>query len=163
MQEVGKTGKIQAIVLRCGTIFGTSIGIRFHTAINKFCYLASLNKPLTVWDTALNSRRPYLGLNDCIRAFEFLEKNGKSGEVYNVVTNNFSMQDVIETLKEFIPDLKIEITKSPIINQKPYHAANEKIKSLGFEFKDELRNDVKETISLFRRTAYSGIDNSNLN
>ena len=162
LQEVGKGGKIQAIVLRCGTIFGTSIGMRFHTAINKFCYLAALGRPLTVWDTALNSRRPYLGLNDCIRAFEFLEKNGKSGEVYNIVTKNFSMQDVLDTIREFIPDLKIEITKSPIINQKPYHASNEKVKTLGFQFKDELRNDVKETIELFRRITYSGIDNTNL-
>ena len=161
LQEIGKGDKIHAMVLRCGTVFGTSIGMRFHTAINKFCYLAALNRPLTVWDTALNSRRPYLGLNDCIRAFEFLEQHGKSGEVYNVVTKNFSMQDVIDTIREFVPNLKIEITKSPIINQKPYHAANEKIKSLGFEFKDELRNDVKETIELFRKID-SGIDNSDL-
>ena len=159
LQEVGKSGKIHAVVLRMGTIFGTSIGMRFHTAINKFCFLAAMNKPLTVWDSALNSRRPYLGLNDDIGAFEFLEKHGKSGEVYNVVTKNYSMQDVIDTIKEIVPDVKIEITKSPIINQKPYHASNEKMKSLGFEFKDELRQSVKETVELFRRTTYSGIDN----
>ena len=159
LQSVGKEGKIHTVVLRMGTIFGTSIGMRFHTAINKFCYLAAMNRPLTVWDSALNSRRPYLGLNDNIKAFEFLEKNGKSGEVYNVVTKNYSMQDVIDSIKEFIPVVKIEITKSPIINQKPYHASNEKMKSLGFEFKDDLRSSMKETIELFRRTTYVGIDN----
>ncbi|MBS3086398.1 NAD-dependent epimerase/dehydratase family protein [Candidatus Pacearchaeota archaeon] len=157
LQEVGKGGKINAIVLRMGTIFGTSIGMRFHTAINKFCYLAALGKPLTVWDSALESKRPYLGLNDSIRAFEFIEKYGKSGEVYNVVTENYSMKDVIETIRKVVPDVKIEITKSPIINQKPYHASNEKVISLGFEFRDSLENEVRETIRLF-----SSIDNSNL-
>lgn len=150
LQEAGKKGEIHTIILRCGTIFGKSIGMRFHTAINKFCYLAAMNKPLTVWDSALNSKRPYLGLNDCIRAFEFLEKNGRSGEVYNVVTRNFSMQEVIGIIKKLVPNTRVEITKSPIINQKPYHATNEKIKSLGFEFKDDLEKSVKETIELFK-------------
>ncbi len=162
LQEVGKSGRIHAVVLRMGTIFGTSIGMRFHTAINKFCYLAAMNKPLTVWDSALNSRRPYLGLDDDIRAFEFLEKHGKSGEIYNVVTKNYSMQEVIDSIKETIPYVKIEITKSPLINQKPYHASNEKMKTLGFEFKDDLNKSVKETIELFRKTVYSGVDNSDL-
>ena len=159
LQSVGKEGKIHTVVLRMGTIFGTSIGMRFHTAINKFCYLAAMNRPLTVWDSALNSRRPYLGLNDDIRAFEFLEKNGKSGEVYNVVTKNYSMQEVIDSLRTIISNVKIEIVKSPVANQKPYHTSNEKIKSLGFEFHDDLRSSMQETVELFRRTTYAGIDN----
>ncbi|MBI4116572.1 NAD(P)-dependent oxidoreductase [Candidatus Pacearchaeota archaeon] len=163
LQERAKTEKMEIIVLRMGTIFGTSVGMRFHTAINKFCYLAATNKPLTVWDSALNSRRPYLGLNDDIRAFEFLEKHGKSGEIYNVVTKNYSMQDIIDAIKEFVPNLKIEITKSPLLNQKPYHASNEKIIKLGFEFKDDLRQSMKETLELFGKVSYSGIDNRELN
>ncbi len=162
IQEIGKSEKIHAVVLRMGTIFGTSMGMRFHTAINKFCYLAALNQPLTVWDSALNSKRPYLGLNDNIRAFEFLEKHGKSGEVYNIVTKNYSMGEIIEVIKGFVPNVKIEITQSPIINQKPYHVSNEKIRALGFEFEDDLQDSVKETIELFRKIIYSGIDNTEL-
>jgi nucleoside-diphosphate-sugar epimerase len=147
-----------------GTIFGPSIGMRFHTAVNKFCYLAALGRPLTIWDSALESKRPYLGLNDDIRAFEFLEKNGKSGEVYNIVTQNYSMKDIINTIKEILPNTSIEITKSPIINQKPYHTSNEKIKALGFEFKDDIKQLMKETIELFGKTKVisTGIDNSGL-
>src|SRR3989338_3158725 len=159
LEEIGKHTGFPVIILRKGTIFGTSIGMRFHTAINKFCYLAALNKPLTVWDSAINSKRPYLGLNDCINAYKFFETNGEPGEVYNIVTKNYEMQEILETIKKIIPVVKIEITKSPIINQKPYHASNEKMKSLGFEFKDDLRSSMKETIELFRRTTYVGIDN----
>ena len=35
-------------ILRLGTICGISTGIRFHTAVNKFCYQAALSKPITV-------------------------------------------------------------------------------------------------------------------
>ena len=37
------------ITLRFGTIAGLSRGIRFHTAVNKFCLNASLNLPIPVW------------------------------------------------------------------------------------------------------------------
>ena len=143
-------GGLETFVLRQGTIFGTSIGMRFHTSINKFCYLAAMNKPLTVWDSALDSKRPYLGLNDCVRAYEFLERYGKPGEIYNVVTKNFEMREIINTIKQFSPDLKITITKSPILNQKPYHVSNQKIIGLGFEFYDSLLDNVRETINLFK-------------
>ena len=36
-------------IMRFGTIFGMSDGMRFHTAINKFCYQAVLNKKITIW------------------------------------------------------------------------------------------------------------------
>ncbi|MEK6872573.1 MAG: NAD(P)-dependent oxidoreductase [Nanoarchaeota archaeon] len=139
---------LNTTILRMGTIFGASIGMRFHTAVNKFCYLASMNKPLTIWDSALNSKRPYLGLADCINAFEFLEKNGKPGEIYNVLTDNFSINKIIDSIKKF-RDVKIEITKNPLLNQSPYEVSNDKIKKLGFEFKDNLKESIEETIKLF--------------
>src|SRR3989344_2120362 len=150
LEEIGKHTGFPIIVLRKGTIFGTSIGMRFHTAINKFCYLAAMGKPLTVWDSALESMRPYLGLNDCVHAYQFFENHGKPGEIYNIVTKNFQMREIINTIKQVVPDVKIQITKSPILNQKPYHVANEKAQALGFVSKDNLENDIRGTINLFK-------------
>ena len=144
----GKNG-IETIVLRNGTIFGASIGMRFHTAINKFVYLASMNKPLTVWDSAINSKRPYLGLNDATRAFQFVEQNGNPGEVYNVLTANFTMSEIIEAIRELKPDVEIEITESPLLNQKPYEVSSEKFHRLGFVFEDDLKASLKESMGLF--------------
>ncbi|MDP1695376.1 MAG: SDR family oxidoreductase [archaeon] len=149
LKELAKEEKIEIMIPRLGTIFGTSIGMRFHTAINKFCYLAALRKPLTIWDTALHSKRPYLGLDDAINAFMFLEKNGKSGEIYNIVTKNYTMGEIIETIKQHMPNTAITITKSPILNQTPYDVSDKKIRNLGFEYKDDLSEKVGETIRLF--------------
>lgn len=137
-------------VLRLGTIFGTSIGMRFHTAVNKFAYLACMGLPLTVWEAALDNKRPYLGLNDCISAFFFIEKKGVPGELYNVLTENYTVKDIVDTIKSFIPETKIEITKSPILNQKSYEVSNNKIKGLGFQFKDVLSKEIGDTIKLFK-------------
>lgn len=141
---------LHTIILRMGTIFGISEGMRFHTAVNKFCFLASLGKPLTVWDSALNSKRPYLDLEDDISAFHFLEKNGKPGEIYNVLTKNFTMGEIIEAIKRAVPDVRIEVTKSPILNQKPYHVSDEKLKKLGFIPRGDLNRSIKETVDLFK-------------
>ncbi len=150
LQELSKEKKIDTLIPRLGTIFGTSIGMRFHTAVNKFCWLSAMNKPLTVWDSALESKRPYLGLDDAIRAFMFLETNGNSGEIYNVVTKNYSMGEIIDTIKRHNPKTEIKITKSPLLNQKPYHVNDNKIRSIGFTYKDDLYEKVGETLRLFK-------------
>jgi UDP-glucose 4-epimerase len=137
-------------VLRLGTIYGTSIGMRFHTAVNKFIYLACMKKPLTVWENALDQKRPYLGLNDCIRAFDFIEINGEPGEVYNILTTNYTVRDIINTIKEFIPGVSVQLTKSPILNQKSYQVSNQKIINKGLVFKDNLSEEMGETIYLFK-------------
>ncbi len=150
VRKIAKENNFNANVLRKGTIFGTSIGMRFHTAVNKFCYLAINNKPLTVWENVLEQKRPYLGLYDAIKAYAFLEKKGKSGELYNVLTANFTLQEIINTIKKFIPELKIQMTKSPILNQKSYEVSDEKLRSLGFKPQDSLEGGIKATLDLFK-------------
>ncbi len=150
VQDFCKVHGLNTNVLRLGTIFGTSVGMRFHTAVNKFCYLAALNKPLTVWENALDQKRPYLGLNDAIRAFQFVEKQGKPGELYNVLTENYTVRDMVEAIKSFIPEVKIQLTKSPILNQKSYFVSDKKFRELGFVPQDKVRECIGETLKLFR-------------
>ena len=150
MRDAHAAQGFPAIVVRMGTIFGTSVGMRFHTAVNKFCYLAALGRPLTVWENALDQKRPYLGLNDAVRAFSFLEQHGKAGELYNVVTENYTVRQVVDTIRAVVPDVQIELTKSPILNQKSYHVASAKIQGLGFAYVDSLQEQIRNTISLFR-------------
>lgn len=148
VQEANGKNNIQTFVLRKGTIFGKSIGMRFHTAVNNFVWLACMNKPLTVWDSAINNKRPYLGLDDAIRAYEFVEKFGKPGEIYNVLTKNYTISEIVDAIKIFKPELKVEITKSPLLNQKSYEVSAEKFKQLGFEFKDDLKEFLGKEIKL---------------
>ena len=43
--EMGAKG-LEFVTVRFGTVFGKSIGMRFHTAINKFCWQASVGQPI---------------------------------------------------------------------------------------------------------------------
>ena len=45
--------KLKFITLRLGTISGISKGMRFHTAVNKFCLNTILGYEIPVWTNAL--------------------------------------------------------------------------------------------------------------
>jgi UDP-glucose 4-epimerase len=143
---------LKAVICRFGTIFGESIGMRFHTAVNKFCWQSSMNIPITVWKTAYDQKRPYLDINDAIRAFFFIiDKDLFNGQIYNVLTQNSTVRHIVETIKIFKPNLKVTFVENKIMNQLSYEVSNNKFKSLGFEFNGDLKNEIQKTIYLFNQ------------
>lgn len=143
---------LKAVVCRFGTIYGESIGMRFHTAVNKFCWQSSMNIPITVWKTAYDQKRPYLDLNDAIRAFIFLiNKDLFNGQIYNVLTQNSTVRNIVETIKIFRPNLKVTFVENKIMNQLSYEVSNRKFKDLGFDFTGDLRNEIEKTLILLKQ------------
>ncbi|MBI3573824.1 SDR family oxidoreductase [Candidatus Kaiserbacteria bacterium] len=144
----GKRGKLKFVTCRLGTIFGWSMGMRFHTAVNKFIWQAVNGKPVTVWKTAWEQKRPYLDLADCVRAINFvIGKDMFDGELYNVVTKNFAVRDIVEAIQAFVPSLKVSYVDSPIMNQLSYDVASEKIAKRGFVPSGDLKAGIGGTIS----------------
>lgn len=145
--------KLRAVILRYGTIFGVSPGMRFHTAVNKFCWQAVMGTPLTVWKTAYDQKRPYLHLDDCVRAIAFIiEKKLFDGRVYNVVTNNATVQDVVEEIRNHIPNLSINLVDHKIMNQLSYEVINTRLTEAGYKFERDLRQGIEDTINLIKRS-----------
>lgn len=150
VRELFITG-LKAVTLRFGTIYGVSEGMRFHTAVNKFCWQAAMNQPISVWKTAYNQKRPYLDLNDAYRALVHIIRNKIfDGEIYNVLTNNLTVKDIVDTIKNFIPSLKIDFVENKIMNQLSYEVSCEKFQKTNFKFQGNLREGIKETISLIK-------------
>jgi nucleoside-diphosphate-sugar epimerase len=136
-------------ILRLGTIFGVSPGMRFHTAVNKFCWQSSVNQPITVWETAYDQLRPYLDLDDAINCIEHIILNNlHNNGVYNVVTNNYSVRNVVDAIKSLNSNVTITFTKSRIMNQLSYKVLSEKIKNTGFKFNGSLQLGIAETLEL---------------
>jgi len=149
---VNKEG-LKAIHCRFGTIFGASQGMRFHTAVNKFCWQAVMGQPITVWTTAYDQKRPYLDLLDASRAIDYIIKNNIfDGQIYNVLTHNSTVREVVDTIKEFVPDLKIEFVDNRIMNQLSYEVLCDRFKSKGFVFSGSLKKGIKETIDLLKNS-----------
>lgn len=143
---------LRSVTLRFGTIYGVSAGMRFHTAINKFVWQACMGLPLTVWKTALDQKRPYLDLKDAVRAIRFFlaEKGRLDSGIYNVLTDNKTVGDIVERIRSLVPDTKVNLVESRIMNQLSYTVANDKVRNLGFEFEGNLDTAIAESVKLLR-------------
>jgi nucleoside-diphosphate-sugar epimerase len=151
LQNFGEKKGLSFITCRFGTIFGTSIGMRFHTAVNKFCWQAVMGQPLTVWKTALNQRRPYLDLGDAVEAIGFIiKKRLYNGGVYNVVTINTSVRSIVNIISACLPDISIDYVDSRIMNQLSYDVSNNRFSDLGFGFKGDIAQGIGKTIDLLK-------------
>ena len=145
-------GSIDFLVLRFGTIFGDSIGMRFHTAINKFCYQASVGKPLTIWKQNYDQVRPYLGLVDAISSImHFLNMPDEFWNTqYNVLTGNYSLKTVIQKIEHIIGNVELNMVDTPLLNQYSYHVSNEKIINTGWCSTDNLSMSIERTLVKLR-------------
>src|SRR3989441_1899447 len=151
LETLGQVDGLRFVICRFGTVFGASVGMRFHTAINKFCWQAVTRQPITVWRDALHQQRPYLDLTDAVEALTFiLHRNLFDRRVYNVLTLNTSVSQIVETVSVYVPDVSVEYVDSPVMNQLSYRVMCSRFKSLGFEFKGDLKRGIGETIQLFK-------------
>jgi nucleoside-diphosphate-sugar epimerase len=151
VQQLVKDHGLRANIFRFGTIFGVSPGIRFHTAINKFCWQAAMGIPITVWSTAYDQKRPYLDLGDAVRAVEFaIKKNLSKGLLYNVVTANATVRHIVDAIRLYIPKLEVEFVDTPIMNQFSYEVLNKKIANAGFQASGNLNKEIAKTVRLLK-------------
>ncbi len=143
--------KMRYITFRFGTIAGVSKGMRFHTAINKFCLNASLNEKIQIYQTAYNQYRPYLSLKDSFKIFKFcIENNFFDNNTYNALSGNYTVSQIIRMIKKYKKNIKLKFVKSEIMNQLSYHVDSAKIKQLGLVLNNSIEKDIKETLSLFK-------------
>ena len=152
-KKLQKSKKINYISFRFGTIAGISPGMRFHTAVNKFCWQAVMEQPLTVWTTAYEQLRPYLDLSDAVRAMAFVIKNNIfDGNIYNVVTANSTVKEVVEVIRQEVPELKVNFVEHEIMNQLSYEVLNTRMEKSGFEAQGDIEKGIKDTISLLKKS-----------
>ncbi|EQA61020.1 SDR family oxidoreductase [Leptospira alexanderi] len=141
---------LKVVTFRFGTIVGVSPGIRFHTAVNKFCWQAAFGKPITVWRTAYDQMRPYLEINDaCNTIVEFIKKDIFDGEIYNILTVNATVRHIVELIQKYVPSLKIEFVENKIMNQLSYEVSNRKaLDRINISLAENLEQSIKLELDL---------------
>jgi UDP-glucose 4-epimerase len=134
---------------RFGTIAGVSKGIRFHTAVNKFCLNAAINENIHVYKTALNQFRPYLSLSDALKTFKFcIEKDFFQNDIFNILSGNFTVNQILNIIKKYRKKIKVKLVDAAIMNQLSYHVSKKKIEKEGLYLNYSIENDIKNTLKL---------------
>ena len=149
--RLGEAQGLPFIICRFGTIFGTSPGMRFHTAVNKFCWQAVMGQPMTVWRTAFHQRRPYLDVGDAVAAIQFIiARRLFDRRIYNVLTTNATVSDIVEMIKAHVRDLAVQFVDTEIMDQLSYTVSNARFVGQGFTFQGRLEQGIADTICLLR-------------
>ena len=145
---LARTDGLRYNVARFGTIFGVSPGMRFHTAVNRFTWQACTGLPLTVWRTALHQVRPYLDVADAAAAIGlFLKRDLFDGDVWNVVTTEVTVDDVVALLRRHVPELEVNLVDSPLMTEASYTVSTRKLRAAGFESSGSLELGIAETVA----------------
>ena len=150
-ENILKENKIRFVSYRFGTISGVSKGMRFHTAINKFCLYSVLGKPLPIWKSMMNKPRPYLSLRDAFKVIKFtIENNFFNNETFNILSENLTLKKIIGYFKKYKKTIKIKYEKSKLVNQYSYRVSNEKFTRKALLLKSNIYHDIKFTLKMFR-------------
>ena len=146
---IKNSNKLNYNTFRFGTIAGVSKGIRFHTAVNKFCLNASINENIYVYKTALNQYRPYLSLHDAFKVFKFcIEKDFFENEIFNALSGNYTVSQILKKIRKYKKNIKVKLVKSAIMNQLSYHVSSKKLERNGLYLKGNIEKDIKKTLKL---------------
>tara|TARA_B100000676_G_C17708443_1_gene645004 strand:- start:369 stop:758 length:390 start_codon:yes stop_codon:yes gene_type:complete len=125
--------------------------MRFHTAINKFCFYTFLKKPLPIWKSMMNKPRPYLSLKDAFKVFKFtIEKDFFNNESFNILSNNLTLKTIIKYFKKYKKNVKIKYENSKLINQYSYKVSMKKFENNAFKLNGNICDDIKSTLKIFR-------------
>lgn len=146
-----KSKDFSFITLRFGTIVGFSKGMRFHTAVNKFCLSAAINSPITVWKTAIDQYRPYLSIDDAYSSLKFIIENRYfDNKIHNIFSKNYTVRQILVFISKFKKKIFIKYTKSKIMNQLSYKVVNQTGLLKKIKLKKEIKSDIKNIFSAFK-------------
>jgi UDP-glucose 4-epimerase len=97
--------KIDTYIMRCGNVYGYSRSMRFDAVINKFIFEANFNKLITIQGDGKQSRT-FINIEMLTKGLNTLLTADLPSDVYNIVDRNLKVIDILDVLKELIPELE---------------------------------------------------------
>jgi UDP-glucose 4-epimerase len=151
LREQAESLSLKFSICRFGTVCGVSAGMRFHTAVNRFCWQAVNRQPLSIWKTALNQRRPYLDLSQAVECIMFFIARGLfDRQIYNVITDNLTVASIVDMVRQYVPDVSVEYVNSPVMNTLSYDVSDAKVRAAGFRFRGNVQECIAQTVQLLK-------------
>lgn len=144
-QEIGRISGLRFTILRLGTIFGSSPKQNAHSPVFTFLNDARTKGVITVWRTAPTQIRPYTWVGDVIAAVDFcLERDVFKRRVYNVVSENTTVENVLSMVRERYPQTRVELIDHERMNNLSYAMNDAAIRSEGFTPKGSVAMGMEE-------------------
>ncbi len=141
--------KIDTYVFRCGNVYGYSKSMRFDSVINKFVFEANFNKMVTIQGDGKQSRS-FIHIDQVSKALNNLLSSKLPGGTYNLVEKSIKVFDIVDELKQLIPDLEFIFINQHLklreLNVKENQMVNQ---TLGINNPRSLKKELEEFLSRF--------------
>ena len=135
-------------ILRCNNVYGPNQYP--EKLIPKFIRLLKNNEKCTIHGAnSANLRRAFMHVDDVVDAVEVVWKHGKTGEVYNIASDDeISVMDVTKLIIKTIKDTEnydewIEYVEDRPFNDQRYYICADKLKALGWSQKKTREDLIK--------------------
>lgn len=123
----------RALIFRLGTLYGISdqfSRIRLDLVANTLTMRAAVHKKISVFGG--NQYRPLLHVRDAANLITQVMGRDAAG-IYNLNSENVTILQIAERLKNFFPDTEVEVTDAKFEDNRNYRASSEKARAhLGF-------------------------------
>lgn len=132
------------LIYRLGTLYGIGDAfarIRLDLVVNYLTYLATHDKPLTVFGG--NQWRPLLHVKDVGHAIKYGIENNLKG-LYNLSSKNIIIKDIANQIKNYIPNTTINYVDIKTQDARNYRVKNDKILSTGWKPLFNINDGIKE-------------------
>ncbi|VAX08932.1 UDP-glucose 4-epimerase [hydrothermal vent metagenome] len=98
--------KMPAYIVRTANVYGYSKSMRFDARINRFMFEAASGQKITVNGSG-NQSRAYIHIDDTTDCLEAMLRADLKPDVYDLVTRNLTMHEVVDGVKLVFPETEI--------------------------------------------------------
>ncbi|HYF67704.1 MAG TPA: NAD-dependent epimerase/dehydratase [Ohtaekwangia sp.] len=141
--------KMDTYIMRLGNVYGYSKSMRFDAIINRFVFGANFNKMVTIQGDGKQSRA-FIHVEMVSRAFANLLSSDLPSGTYNLVEKNIKVVDILDALKELVPDLEFLFINQHLrlnaLHVKPNPMVNQ---TLGITNNRSLKEELQEFMAKF--------------
>jgi len=95
----------RATIIRSGNVYGYSKSMRFDAVINKFAFETNFHNRITIQGSG-RQYRSFIHVNDLVYDLALFLSNNIDAGVYNLVSKNLSILEIVDVFKELRPDLE---------------------------------------------------------
>ena len=142
--------KFETIIIRPATVCGYARRQRLDVVVNILTNLAYHKRKITVYGG--DQLRPNIHIKDMVNVYLKMlvaDKNVVNGEVFNAGYDNFTINEIANSVKEIIGD-DVEIEKLETDDNRSYHVSSKKMKDiLNTEAKFTIQDAIKDLKEAF--------------
>tara|TARA_B110000977_G_scaffold200933_1_gene293241 strand:- start:834 stop:3380 length:2547 start_codon:yes stop_codon:yes gene_type:complete len=152
--DLGKS-VVNYVVLRLGSVYGYGgDSMRLNIMPNLFSKMAATGNPIKLFGGGVQWKS-LVSLFDVARCMKFMaERDDIRRQTFHLRNENMSVKQVADICKEFVPTLDLTETDDEIPNL-GYTLSNRKLLDTGFEFRNNIRDDIKGMIDAWSDSSVS--------